>query len=70
MPPGQAKRMFREGQRVSANYRYYTPYSDIPLVLRDKYDLDDGYRYIYRDNLIYVVDPATRLITNIINAVL
>jgi len=31
MPPGQAKRQFREGQRVSTNYRHYSPYSDIPL---------------------------------------
>lgn len=70
MPPGQAKRLFREGQRVSTNYRYYTPYGDIPMVLRDRYDLTDQYRYIYRDNVIYVVDPQTRLISNIINAVL
>lgn len=70
MPPGQAKRLFREGQRLSNNYRYYTPYSDIPLVLRDRYDLDDDYRYIYRNNVIYSVDPRTRLITAIIEAVL
>ncbi len=68
-PPGQAKRLFREGQRVAQNYRY-TPYADIPLVLRDRYDLGDQYRYIYRDNVIYVVDPRTRLIRDIINAVL
>lgn len=70
MPPGQAKRAFREGQRLSTNYRYYTPYNDIPLALRDHYDLDDDYRYIYRNNVIYTVDPRTRLITNIINAIL
>ena len=70
MPPGQAKRLFREGQRLSSNYRYYTPYSDIPLVLRDRYDLDDDYRYIYRDNVIYTVDPTTRLITSVIDAIL
>ena len=70
MPPGQAKRIFREGQRVPTNYRYYTPYDDIPIVLRDRYDLDDDYRYIYRDNVIYRVDPTTNLITSIINAIL
>jgi Ni/Co efflux regulator RcnB len=70
MPPGQAKRLFREGQRLSTNYRYYTPYSDIPVVLRDRYDLDDDYRYIYRNNVIYTVDPRTRLITSIIDAIL
>ncbi|MFL6830893.1 MAG: hypothetical protein ACJ8D5_09800 [Sphingomicrobium sp.] len=70
VPPGQAKRAFREGQRLSRNYRYYTPYGDIPLVLRNQYNLDPDYRYIYRDNVIYQVDPTTLLIRNIINAVL
>jgi len=70
MPPGQAKRVFRERQRLSSNYRYYTPYDDIPLSLRDRYNLDDDYRYIYRDNVIYTVDPRTRLVTSIINAIL
>ena len=70
VPPGQAKRMFREGQRLSSRYRYYTPYDNIPLVLRDRYDLSDDYRYIYRDNVIYQVDPATMLVREIINAVL
>lgn len=70
MPPGQAKRAFREGQRLTRNYRYYTPYGDIPLSLRDRYDLSNQNRYIYRDNVIYVVDPTTRLVSDIINAVL
>lgn len=70
MPPGQAKRLFHDGQRLSRNYRYYTPYDNIPISLRDRYELNDQYRYIYRNNMIYVVDPTTRLITNIINAVL
>ena len=69
-PPGQASRMFREGQRLSSNYRYYTPYSDIPMVFRDEYDLTNDYRYIYRNNLIYVVDPQTRLVRDILEAVL
>ena len=70
MPPGQAKRLFRERQRLSSNYRYYTPYNDIPMVLRDRYNLDDDHRYIYRNNVIYTVDPRTRLITSIIDAIL
>lgn len=70
VPPGQATRMFREGQRVPVRYRYFTPYADIPEALRDQYDLDDDYRYIYRDNVIYVVDPETNLISRIIDAVL
>lgn len=70
MPPGQTKRQFREGQRVSTNYRNYTPYGDIPMALRDRYDLDDDNRYIYRNNVIYTVDPRTRAITSIIDAIL
>lgn len=70
VPPGQANREFREGQRLTRNYRYYTPYGDIPSVLRDQYDLDDDYRYIYRNNVIYQVDPQTLLISRIIDAVL
>lgn len=70
MPPGQAKRDFRDGQRLSSNYRYYTPYGDIPSVLRDRYDLSNDYRYIYRNNTIYVVDPQTSAIRRIIDAIL
>lgn len=70
MPPGQAKRQFREGQRVSTNYRHYTPYSDIPLALRDRHALDDDNRYIYRNNVIYTVDPRTRVVTDIVDAIL
>ncbi|HET7708824.1 MAG TPA: hypothetical protein VFK50_04720 [Sphingomicrobium sp.] len=70
IPPGQAKRIFAEGQRVPGNYNYYTPYGDIPLVIRNQYGLNDDYRYIYRDNIIYVVDPATRLVRDIINVIL
>lgn len=70
MPPGQAKRLFHNGQRVNTNYRYYTPYGDIPAPLVSQFGLTDQYRYIYRNNVIYVVDPRTSLITRIINAVL
>ncbi|HVL77678.1 MAG TPA: hypothetical protein VM346_00145 [Sphingomicrobium sp.] len=70
MPPGQANRLFREGQRVPVGYRYYTPYGSIPVTLRDRYALDDDYRYIYRNNVIYVVDPRTQLVHRIIDLLL
>lgn len=70
MPPGQAKRLFREGQRVPGGYGYYTPYSNIPVQYRNQYNLDPNYRYIYRDNNIYVVDPRTSLVQRIISALL
>ena len=70
IPPGQAKRMFREGQRIGNGYRYYTPYGNIPLDYRTTYNLDDDYRYIYRNNYIYEVDPATSLVTRVISLML
>jgi predicted 2-oxoglutarate/Fe(II)-dependent dioxygenase YbiX len=65
VPPGQAARMFREGQRLPGDYRYYSELSDIPVDLRNQ--LPSGSRYIYRENTVYVVDPVTRLVTRIIN---
>jgi len=70
MPPGQARRLFRDGQHIPPQYKYYTPYGDIPSPLVTQYSLTDQYRYIYRNNVIYVVDPTTNLVTRIINAVL
>jgi hypothetical protein len=70
MPPGQAKRLFRSGQRVPNGYNYYTPYGSIPQPLINQYGLTDQNRYIYRNNVIYVVDPTTNLVSRIINAVL
>ena len=67
IPPGQARRIFREGQRVPTNYRAFTSYNDIPLEIRQRYNIPDGSNYIYRDNSVYVVNPRTRLITDIIN---
>jgi hypothetical protein len=70
MPPGQARRLFRDGQRVPNGYNGYTPYGSIPQPLISQYGLTDQNRYIYRNNVIYVVDPATSLVSRIINGVL
>ena len=70
VPPGQARRMFREGQAVPASYRDHLAYRDLlgrlPQAWRDDIPTGD-YRYIYRDNVVYVVDPRTRLIRDIID---
>ena len=70
VPPGQARRMFRQGQVVPASYRDYVGYQDLlnrlPPDLRDDVPVGD-YRYIYRDDQVYVVDARTRLITSIID---
>ena len=65
VPPGQARRLFREGQRLPVNYNYYTRYDGIPIDIRNRYGIPAGYRYIYRDNVVYVVDPTTRLVRSI-----
>ena len=69
VPPGQAKKLLGVGTRVPRGWSY-TPWGTVPLSLRNQYDLDPAYRYIYRDNVIYVVDPQTRLISSILSAVL
>ena len=70
VPPGQAKRMFAEGQRIPVGYDYFTDYARIPESYRDDIPeayRTDGYRYIYRDDRIYVVDNTTRLVRTIID---
>ena len=69
MPPGQVNRLFREGQRLPVNYRYYTDYGQIPVDIRNRFGIPTGYRYIYRDNSVYVVDPTTRLVRDIIDLI-
>jgi len=67
LPPGQANRLFAQGQRVPRGYNNYTPYTRIPSRYYNQYNLRNGYRYIYRDNYIYEVDPTTLLVRRIIN---
>ena len=69
VPPGQARRSFREGQRLPESYRYYTDYDALIGRVPEAYrsQIPTGQRYIYRDNSVYVVDPTTRVVTNIID---
>lgn len=70
VPPGQAKRMFTQGQRIPTGYdRYYTDYNSIPVAYRSQVPYLDTNRYIYRDDRVYIVDPATRLVTRIIDLI-
>ena len=70
LPPGQARKMFAEGQRLPTGYNFYTPYADIPLDYRNQYDLDPNGRYIYRDGRIYDIDPRTEIVRRIIEGLL
>jgi len=70
LPPGQASRLFREGQRVPNGYNYYTDFSNIPVQYRNQYNLDPNARYIYRNGQIYVVDPRTSLVQRVIGSLI
>lgn len=69
LPPGQASRTFTRGQRVPTGYEFYTRFSSIPLSARNQIPsvyLNGNYRYIYRGSTIYVVNPTTRRVADII----
>jgi len=59
---------YRVGYVFGPDYSY-TAYSALPQPYVTRYRLSPDYRYVYRDNYIYVVDPATYAITRILNAV-
>ena len=50
-----------------ALWLHVLPY--LPRVYVQRYDLSPNYRYVYRDNYIYQVDPRTYAITRIIDAI-
>lgn len=69
VPPGLAKRQFAEGQRIPNGYNAFTDYSAIPEAYRSQVPYSAANQYIYRDNQVYIVDPATRAVTSIINLI-
>ena len=70
MPPGQAKKLYNVGQRLPTGFNRYTGYNQIPIALRNRYNLNDDYRYIYRDNYLYQVDPTTLIVRQVLSALL
>ena len=70
LPPGQAKKMYRVGQRYSLDYGRRYSYGQIPYNLRSRYDLNSRYRYYYGDGYLYQVDPRTMLVQQVISALL
>lgn len=59
--------MWRTGYRFGPRYGY-TSYRALPRVYVRRYDLSPQYRYVYRDNYIYQVDPRTYAVTRVIDA--
>ena len=70
LPPGQAKKLYNVGQRLPYGYNSYTPYNQIPYDMRNRYNLDDDDRYIYRDDYLYRVDPKTLIVQQVLSAIL
>lgn len=69
LPPGQAKKLYR-GERWESGYGSYYSYNRIPYDLRRRYALNSRYRYYYNGGTIYVVNPRTMLIAQVISALL
>jgi hypothetical protein len=69
LPPGIAKKRFDVGDRWNGNYRPWT-YDQVPTDWRNQYGLDQDNRYYYRDGYLYSVDPRTRLVESVIQALI
>ena len=54
------------GTVFGPNYTYYAPYSSIPQTVVTQYHLGPNYRYVTADGYVYVVDPHTYAVTQVI----
>ena len=70
MPPGQAKKLYRIGQRFPLSYGNRWSYNQIPYDLRRQYGFDPDDRYYYGDGYVYRVDPKTMLVQQVVSALL
>lgn len=63
IPPGQ----WKKGYRIpSAWSGYYVSYDRLPGFYRDRYELNPDYRYMYRDDRVFVIDALTRAIVDVL----
>jgi hypothetical protein len=58
---------YRVGYRFGPSYGY-TSYNSLPRTYVSRYHLSPNYRYVYRNNTVYVVDPTTYAVTRILNS--
>ena len=70
MPPGQYKKLYGVGQRWPLGYGRVWTYNQIPYDMRTHYGFDPRYNYYYGDGYLYRVDPATMLISQVVNAII
>ena len=70
MPPGQAKKLFNVGQRFNTALGSRYGFGQIPLSLRNQYDLSPRSRYYYDNGYLYQVNPRTMVVQQVISALL
>jgi hypothetical protein len=58
---------WRTGYVFGPRYAY-TPYNSLPRTYVTRYSLNPDYRYVYRDNRVYVVNPRTYAVERVIDA--
>ena len=54
------------GTVFGPKYTYYSPFSSIPQAIVTQYHLSPDYRYVSADGYVYVVDPHTYAVTQVI----
>jgi len=69
LPPGIAKQSFNVGDRFNGNYGQWD-YNQVPMDWRNQYGLESDNRYYYRNGYLYSVDPRTRLVESVIQALI
>ena len=72
IPPGQGKKLFEVGDKISKSDERLRPYRALPYELRMRYGgaLDPHASYIYDENFLYRVDPATMVVRQILRSLL
>jgi hypothetical protein len=54
------------GTVFGPNYTYYAPFSSIPQTVVTHYHLTPSFKYVTADGYVYVVDPHTYAVTQVI----
>lgn len=54
------------GTVFGPNYTYYVPFSTIPQTVVTQYHLSPDFKYVTADGYVYVVDPHTYAVTQVI----
>lgn len=62
-----ARYYYRRGQRIGPGHHAYVRYGNLPWRFRRYHHYNPHYRYIYRGDVVYVVDPRTQLVRDIVN---